>query len=158
MKPARPKFQTRKIVIVGESQKALARAMVENLPVDPIHPLEVIAREAVKSRSLDANAAMWAGPLRDIAEQAWVQGKQYSAEVWHEQFKREYLPEALEAFDDELCKEGYQKWADLPNGQRVLIGSTTMLTAKGFALYMQAIEAFGASLGVQFSVNPREIK
>jgi hypothetical protein len=151
VKSDRPKFLTRKIVLIGESQKALARSMVENLPIDPVHPLEVIAREVVKSRSLDANAAMWAGPLRDIAEQAWVQGKQYTAEVWHEHFKREYLPEV---FDDELCKAGYRKWDYLPNGLRVLVGSTTQLTVRGFALYLQSIEAFGAGMGVQFTSSP----
>jgi hypothetical protein len=151
MKSDRHKFLTRKIIIIGEVQKALAMSMIENLPVDPVNPLEVTARELVRSRSLDSNAAMWAGTLRDISQQAWVQGKQYSAEVWHEEFKREYLPEE---FDDELCKAGYRKWDFLPNGERVLIGSTTQLTVRGFALYLQTVEAFGAGLGVQFSVNP----
>jgi hypothetical protein len=148
MKIARPRFATRTIVIIGESQKAMARAMLENLPIDPVQPLEVIAREVAKTRSLDANAAMWAGPLRDIAGQAWVQGKQYSEEIWHENFKREYLPEV---FDDDLCKTGYRKWDYLPNGERVLVGSTIKLTARGFALYLQSVEAFGAGMGVQFS-------
>jgi hypothetical protein len=148
MKIARPRFATRTIVIIGESQKALALAMIENLPIDPVRPLEVSAREVVKNRSLDANAAMWAGPLRDIAEQAWVQGRQYTAEVWHEHFKREYLPEE---FEEDLCRAGYRKWDYLPNGERVLVGSTIKLTARGFALYLQSVEAFGAGMGVQFS-------
>ncbi len=96
---------------------------------------------------------MWAGPLRDIAEQAWIEGRQHSAEVWHEYFKRELLPEE---FDPERCKENYAKWAYDPGGERVLIGSTTQLTVKGFAEYLTAIEAFGAALGVMFSASPNE--
>lgn len=146
----RPKFLTRKIILIGDVQKALAVSMVQNLPIDPVNPLEVSAREVVRSRSTDSNALMWAGPLRDIANQAWINGRQYSAEVWHEHCKREYLPEEP---DDDLCKSGYRKWDYLPNGDRVLIGSTTQLTVRGFALYLQTIEAFGASLGVQFTAR-----
>lgn len=146
----RPKFKTRLIILLGEQQRQIARAMVDNLPIDPAHPIEVMAREQQRARSIDANAAMWAGPLRDIAEQAWVQGRQYTAEVWHEHFKREYLPDE---YDDDMCKAGYRKWDYLPNGERVLVGSTTQLTVRGFALYLQTVEAFGASLGVQFSAH-----
>ena len=151
MKNNRPKFLTRKFNLIGETQRDLAIACLRSVPIDAACPIEVIVRELVKVRSLDANAAYWAGPLRDIAEQAWVQGKQYSADVWHEQFKREYLPEEP---SEELCKAHYRKWDVTPAGDRVLIGSTTQLTVKGFALYLQAVEAFGASLGVQFSARP----
>ena len=150
MKNNRPKFLTRKFNLIGEVQRELALACLRGAPIDADHPIEVIVRELVKVRSMDANAAYWAGPLRDIAEQAWVQGRQYTAEVWHEQFKREYLPEA---YDDELCKAHYRKWDVTPKGDRVLVASTTQLTVRGFALYLQAVEAFGASLGVQFSAR-----
>lgn len=71
----------------------------------------------------------------------------YDKEVWHEYFKREFLPEQS---DGELTKEGYLKWAFLPNGDRVLKGSTTDLTVKGFARYLEQVYAFGAQHGVQF--------
>jgi hypothetical protein len=150
MKYNRPKFLTRKFHLIGEAQRDLALACLRSVPIDVAFPIEVIFRELMKVRSLDANAAYWAGPLRDISEQAWVQGKQYSAEVWHEQFKREYLPDEP---SEELCKAHYRKWDYLPAGDRVLVGSTTQLTVKGFALFMQSVEAFGASLGVQFSAR-----
>ena len=89
----RPKFKTRIIRLVGETQRETAIAMLNNLPLDAEHPLEIVAREEVKVRKQSANDAMWAGALKDIAEQAWLNKRQYSAEVWHEHFKREYLPE-----------------------------------------------------------------
>ena len=149
----RQKFQTCKIRLVGSQQLNSALARLQHVPIDPEKPLEVIIREEVKTRGLDANARMWAGPLKDIAEQAYIEGRAYSAEVWHEYFKKEYLPDA---FDAELTKDGYQKWAVAPDGERVLIGSTTQLTVKGYAIYLTQVEAFGAGLGVQFSVSPNE--
>lgn len=149
----RQKFQTCKIRLVGDQQRNSALARLRHVPIDPEKPLEVIIREEVKMRGLDSNARMWAGPLKDIAEQAYIEGRAYSAEVWHEYFKKEYLPEE---FDAELTKDGYRKWAVAPDGARVLVGSTTQLTVKGFAEYITQVEAFGAGLGVQFSASPNE--
>lgn len=110
-------------------------------------------REEVKARKPDQNALMWSGPLADIANQAWHNGCQYPAEVWHETYKRLYLPEE---FDAELCKEGYRKWAIDRDGERVLIGSTTQLTVRGFAQYLEQVIADGAGMGVMFSASPNE--
>lgn len=149
----RNKFATRTFLVSSEPVRENLLAAVRNLPIDAKKPLQVIVREEVKVRRLDANARLWAGPLKDIAEQAWIEGRQHSAEVWHYFFKRELLPEE---FDAELCKEGYVKYEYDPGGERVLIGSSTQLTVKGFAEYMTAIEAFGANLGVHFSASPNE--
>lgn len=149
----RAKFNTRNLFLRNEQVRNNLLALIRNLPLDEFEPLEIVVREQIKGRRLDANARMWAGPLRDIAAQAWVEGHQHSAEVWHEFFKRELLPEE---FDPGMCREGYQKWSIDPGGNRVLIGSTTQLTIKGFAEYMTAMEAFGASLGVHFTASPNE--
>jgi len=147
----RSPYATRTIRLIGEAQRELAYAMLRNIPLDPDKPLELVLREESKARRLDQNAAMGVGPLRDIAEQAWVDGRQYSAEVWHEHFKRQYLPEDA---DPELSllknPETYHKWAITPSGEQVLIGSTTQLSVRGFAIYMLQVESCGAGLGVQF--------
>lgn len=131
----------------GPTQLAAVQAQLGNLPLDEEYPIEVLIREQVKPRKLSQNALMWAGPLNDIAEQAWVNGKRFTAEAWHEFFKREYLPEE---YDPELCKDGYVKWQITPRGDRALVGSTTMLTVKGMAQYLTQVEAAGAELGVEF--------
>lgn len=122
--------------------------LAKNVPVG----IEVLFRAEVKPRTLDQNALMWSCQLRDIALQAWVNGRQFSAEVWHEYFKREYLPEEPE---EGITKERYTKWDYTPDGERVLIGSTTELTKRGFSIYLQKIEAHGANLGVQFGIDER---
>lgn len=153
MKSLRNKFETRRFRLVGRDQLSTVLALLPNLPIDSVRPLEVIVREEVKARKLDQNALMWAGPLKDIAEQGYISGRKYSAEVWHEYFKRELLPEA---FDADMTREGYLKWDFDPEGVRILIGSTKDLTVKGFALYLQQVEAFAANIGVQFHVNPND--
>ena len=136
------------IRLVGKLQADTAINAIQNAPIDIERPLEVIIREEQKGRSLSANALMWAGPLNDIASQAWVHGKQYSALIWHEYFKEKFLPDFP---DPTQVKEGYRKYEETPDGKRILIGSTQKLTKHGFSLYMEQIYAYGADLGVRFS-------
>lgn len=152
---ARPKFETRKIRLIGELQLRTALALLPNLPLDAAKPLEILIREEVKARKPDQNSLMWSGPLKDIAEQAWIEGRQFSTKVWHEHFKESYLPEE---FDAELTKEGYVKWAFDHKGNCRLVGSTTELTVKGFAQYLEQVYAEGANMGVEFHANPNEAR
>lgn len=143
------------IKLVGKPQVDRLKQIAENLPVG--QELECVFRKEQKVRGMDANARMWVGPLKDIAEQAWVNGRQFSAEVWHEHFKRQYLPEDNDPEIHLLAKDGYRKWDIDPAGNRVLIGSTTQLLKRGFALYLQQMEADGAQMGVMFHEAPQRI-
>jgi hypothetical protein len=148
----RQDYPTRKILLRAVAQQDAAVAAIRNAPLDAEHPVEVVIREEVKARKPDQNSLMWVGPLADIAEQGYINGRTFAADVWHEHFKREYLPED---FDPTLCKEGYRKWDYTPKGDRVLVGSTTQLTVRGFALYLKQVEAFAQTeLGVQFHAKP----
>jgi hypothetical protein len=149
----RPTFETRRIVLRGAEQQERALALLQHVPLDSDSPLEMVVREEVKPRKKSQNDLMWSGPLADIAAQAWVNGRQFSDVTWHEHFKRLYLPED---FDAELCKEGYRKWDYTPHGDKVLVGSTTQLTVKGFAQYLEQVYADGANMGVEFHANPNE--
>ena len=142
----------RTIALVADLQKQTAINAISNLPVG--QNLEVVIRETVKARTPDQNALMHAGPLNDIAQQAWVNGRQFDALVWHEFMKEQHLPdEFIEPNIHELVKniEKYQKWAIDPAGKRRLVGSTTQLSKRGFGIYLEQIYAYGASLGVQFT-------
>lgn len=155
MKPksARATFTARRFLVSDAAIRDRAAAALANMPVDPLRPLEVVLREQVKQRKLDQQALMFAGPIRDIAEQAWLDGRQYSAEIWHSYFKVQFLPEE---YDPELCLEGYMKWDYDPAGERVLVGSTKQLTVKGMSEHIEQIHVFGAELGVVFRANPAE--
>lgn len=149
----RPKFELRRILLRSADQVERAIALLRNVPTDDLRPLELLVREEVKVRKLDQNGLMWVGPLADLAAQAWCDGRQFSAEVWHEFCKKEFLPEE---FDSELCLDGYRKWDVDPAGDRVLVGSTTQLTVKGMAQHITQIHALGGSLGVEFHELQRD--
>lgn len=87
-----------------------------------------------EKRSQAQNRRYWGqGVLAQVAAQAVVGGKLYSAESWHEQFKRQFI-----GFDE------------LPNGQ--IIGkSSTALTTAEFCDFCAQVEAYAAQeLGVRF--------
>lgn len=146
-------FQQRIIKLIGQLQRDTAIAMVTNLPLNA--NIELVARETPKVRGLDANSLMWAGALKNIATQAWVNNRQFSAEVWHEHFKALYLPENDDPylFEHVTHPDKYLKWDIAPSGNRQLVGSTTELTKYGFSQYLEQVHSFGANLGVMFQVK-----
>ncbi|MFD0669703.1 recombination protein NinB [Ramlibacter sp. MAHUQ-53] len=89
---------------------------------------------ARQKRTKKQNARYWGGGvLAQIAAQAVVGGRMFSAEVWHEQFKRQFI--------------GVEQ---LPNGQ-VIGKSSAALSTREFSEFCDQVEAFAASeLGVTF--------
>lgn len=53
-------------------------------------PYEIVLRPLKAKRSGDQNKRYWA-LLREVAATVWVNGRQFSDEVWHEQFKRIFI-------------------------------------------------------------------
>lgn len=106
-------------------------------------PLEV--RVSVwKPRATDAQRALIWVINQQIAEQAWIRGRQFDAETWHEHCKRELLPEET--------KRGVKKWRVLPNGDRELSMSTENLDREEKTAYIDAQLALAASLGVTVDI------
>lgn len=89
---------------------------------------------ARKKRTKAQNRRYWGGGvLKQIAEQAVINGKRYPAKVWHEQFKRQFIGVI-----------------ELPNGE-VVGKSSTGLSTKEFCDFSDQVEAFAATeLGVHF--------
>lgn len=94
-----------------------------------------------RKRTSKQNRRYWGnGVLAQIAAQAAPGGKLYSAEVWHEQFKRQFI--------------GVE---ELPSGDVVGKSSTDLDTAE-FSTFCDQVEAYAATeLGVTFyDLAPRE--
>lgn len=89
---------------------------------------------ALRKRTKPQNRRYWGrGVLAQIAEQAVVNGKLYSAETWHEQFKRQFIGVI-----------------ELPNGEVIGKSSTELSTAE-FCEFSDKVEAYAATeLGVTF--------
>lgn len=91
-------------------------------------------------RTSRQNRRYWSnGVLKQIAEQATVNGRLFPAEVWHEQFKRQFIG-----------------LIELPNGG-VIGKSSTELTTAEFCDFCDQVEAYAATeLGVAFyDLQPR---
>lgn len=147
------KYETRQIRLVGELQRETAITAIRNLPINQDKPLVITIGEEVKRRKTEQNAFAWASMLKDFYLQGWVNGKQYSQEAWHEYLKTQYLPDH---FIEGITLKDYVKWVDSPDGQRKMIGSTTKLSIKGFSEYLERCFAFGAELGIQFTIREYE--
>lgn len=87
-----------------------------------------------RKRTKPQNRRYWGkGVLAQIAEQAVIDGRRFSAETWHEQFKRQFI--------------GVE---ELPNGDVVGKSSTDLNTIE-FSDFCTQVEAWAAAeLGVVF--------
>lgn len=87
-----------------------------------------------RKRTSQQNRRYWGrGVLAQIAEQATINGRLFSAETWHEQFKRQFI--------------GVEQ---LPNGDVVGKSSTDLTTAE-FSDFCAEVEAWAAQeMGVVF--------
>jgi hypothetical protein len=124
----------RVFVLRGEQQAQSLWAFLRQnwqAMADANKPLSVTVAEHKSKRSGEQNKRYWA-VLNEIAEQAWVAGKQFSSDAWHEYMKRKFI--------------GAE---DLPGGGQIGI-STTALSVAEFSDYTTKIEAYAATeLGVE---------
>jgi hypothetical protein len=109
------------------------------------HTLAVSIAPKEDDRSIQQNRFYWGACLKDISEQAKINGQRYTADAWHELFKRQFLPRVV------------KKSAVAGRKRKVVtvsIGSTTGLSVRKMSLYLEKVQAFAASeLGVQFTIQ-----
>lgn len=100
-------------------------------------PLRVLVVEADQPRTLPQNKRYFGYLLKAIAAQAWVDGRQFDADVWHEHLASRY---------------GYLKEVVMPSGEIITRRkSTTEMSVAEFSEFMQQVEAYAATeLGVRF--------
>lgn len=103
------------------------------------------ADEAEDDRSVLQNRYYWGPCLKEISQQASIEGQRWAAECWHELFKRMFL--------------GYEiKKVRVAGRKKITVirrlKSTTGLKVKPFSTYLEKVQAFAATdLGVRFSVR-----
>lgn len=106
--------------------------------LDRGRPLRVIVTEDEKKRNAEQNKFYWAAVITPISEQAWVDGRRFDKDTWHEYFARRHG----------VCEE-----LVLPGGEIVTRRkSTTQMTVGEFSEFIAAVQAEAATdLGVQFN-------
>lgn len=112
--------------------RANAKAMA-----DAKTPLRVIVTASEAKRNSEQNKRYWGFVLKTIAASAWVDGKQFPADTWHEFFARKFG----------VCED-----VTLPGGEVISRRrSTTDMTVSEFTAYVAEVEAHAMShLGVTF--------
>lgn len=121
---------------VWETFMAFAKQNVKAM-VEAGHPMRIIATSSDAKRNTEQNKRYWGFVLKTITDQAWVDGKQYSQDVWHEYLARKFG----------VCED-----ITLPDGEIITRRkSTTQMTVSEFAEYMNQCETHAATqLGVEF--------
>ena len=86
-------------------------------------------------RSAEQNRRYWA-ILNQVSEDAWLEGRQYSSDIWHEFMKRRFIGQI-----------------DGPGGISIAEASSKLNTAE-FAHYCEMVEVFAATdLGITLTEN-----
>ena len=111
---------------------------------DKGQPLEARITVYKKSATDPQRSLIWI-INEQIAQGAWVRGRRFDAETWHEYAKRELLPEET--------RRGVQKWLALPDGQRELTMSTENLDREEKSTYIDKLLAFAAEQGVDVHIE-----
>jgi hypothetical protein len=139
-------FEKRKYVLRTPVQLSATINYIQNLPLNEEKPLEVVIQQHTKQRSLDQNSLYWKR-VTEIAEQAWIEGRQYSKEAWHQYFVSEIMPTKI---TDKKGKERL-KFENVPMCTKVAYVSTSNLSKESFGEFIEAITAFGSGIGVIFN-------
>jgi hypothetical protein len=138
--------------IKDAKSKFYAVTAVEALPLDA--HMQVTIEPVQKKRSNGQNRKLWASVIGDFVKQGRMDGLNFNAETWHFFLKKEFLPDDGEPG---ITLDNYVKWIELPDGSLMLTGSTTQLTTKGAAEYIEKCYAFGADeLGIKFTISRKE--
>lgn len=100
-------------------------------------PLRIIVTSEERKRNSQANRFYWGAVLAQIAEQAWVNGQQYTPDTWHEYYARKFG----------VCED-----VTLPTGEVIVRRkSTSTMSEREFSEYTTKIQAdASANLGVEF--------
>lgn len=112
--------------------------------------VEVIVRKAEDERSLRANRFYWGFVLKTVAHFVELVGHKYSADAWHELFKRQFLGYEIKKYH----VAGKKKMQIIRR-----LRSTADLTVKQFCVYLEQIIAYGATdLGIEWECPaPKEV-
>lgn len=100
-------------------------------------PFRIILTTDSAKRNELQNRRYWGYLLKNISEQAWVNGQQFDKDIWHEYMARKF---------------GVLEEIILPDGEIITRRkSTTQMTVSEFGEYMENVESYAAlNLGVTF--------
>lgn len=94
-------------------------------------PIRLIVTSEERRRTAEQNAYYFGVVLRDIAEQAWVNGERFGTAAWHEHFAEQFAP---------------REEIRLPSGRLVTRRKSTKdFTVAEFGEYLTKVQASAAN-------------
>lgn len=129
----------REFMLRGPSQWQAFKAFVganAKAAADIGKPLRLIVTVDEAKRNVQQNRFYWGAVITPIAEQAWVDGRQFDKDTWHEYFGRLYG----------VCED-----VTLPDGEVIVRRkSTTAMTIAEFSEYLERVQVHATEqLGVE---------
>jgi len=121
---------------------------------DYTKPLQMTIEPEKKRRSSAQNSLMWVSLLGDFSMQVDFDGKKFLPDIWHDQLKKQFLPE-MPGTEETLS--GYKKWDEMPDGSLKMVGSTKLLTKLGMENYLHKCYSYGCELGIKFTASPKDM-
>lgn len=105
--------------------------------------IALVAQPEEDAKTVQQGRFYWGVVLKEMSEQARIEGVQYTAEAWHELMKRMHLPRVKK-----LVRVAGKKRPIVTT----TIGTTVGLSVKRMSAFIEACLAFASvELGVQFS-------
>lgn len=105
--------------------------------------VSLVAQAEEDAKTVQQGRFYWGIVLKEISEQARIDGVQYSAEAWHELMKRTHLPRRKK-----LVRVAGKKRPVVTT----TIGTTQGIGIKRMSAFIEAVLAFASTdLGVEFS-------
>jgi hypothetical protein len=101
---------TATFVLADESDRHAMIGRLRALQIRTGRPWRLIIEPDTPKRTVKQNTRMWS-VFRYIAANAWVNGKQFSAEAWHHHYAGEFIG-----------------WEESPDGSKVPVGTSTLNT------------------------------
>lgn len=140
-----------KVIIIDRERKQLAIRLIESLPFDMVHELEI--REHKRNRTLEQSALYW--QWLTIIGNALGESK----DAVHERYKDAYLVSIFERDNPEYAemiqslravwKQGMHKEALALRKRIVALTSTTDCNVKQMSEYLHCIESSAAELSIK---------
>ncbi len=124
--------------ITAGNQRPMMATIYRNLTawIEQHGDFELVVRPHKSKRSVEQNRRLWK-IYQVFAAEAWVDGRQYDQEVWHEYLRGEFI-----GFDEVAMPSGEIKKNPI---------STTTLKVDEMSEYQNKIQAYGAdNFGIEW--------
>lgn len=125
-------MQSRTFKINADNKRSLMNYIYQSLNewFNQSKDLEIVVRKYNSKRSIEQNKRLWK-IYQIISENAFINGKQYDSDIWHEYLKGKFL--------------GYEVKENIDGSELKIPFSTAKLNTQEMSLYQEKIQAWASN-------------